>query len=540
MIIRLSFLLLTFLATIFSARAQAERPKLVVNIVISQMRYDYMSRFRHNFAERGFRTLINDGASCTNAYYNFTITNTPAGISTIVSGSNPSSHGIVAEQWINYTNNEMIDVIADPKVLAIGCDESDGKFSPHRLTASTIGDEMRQRDPNSRVISVALDPTSAILSGGYMASGAYWLDMRQGTWSTSNYYHTNLQDWIKNFNKAEHAQTQAATEWVISLPRDKYVLSQSTDIKTQSEKSGISFDIFSRKSAPDCKRLLDTPFGDDLVTNFAIGALVNEKMGQGSSTDMLFITFDSPRYIGRKYGTESVEIEDTYYRLDKNIADLLTAAESQVGKENLLVVVTSDHGASDPCYPTSNIPSGIFEPKQFAVLVNGFLGAQYGVNDWVVAYMNNQIYLNRSLIYTSGLNLVEMQHKVVSFATQFRGVVQAMSATALQNNSYTGTVGKMQNSYYQRHSGDILVNFLPGWIEGLEGNECLSSAGTGYEYDTHVPLFWYGKNISHNTIYDVVDMCDVAPTMSHILRIDNPNTTTGRTIEKIHSRFTDN
>lgn len=515
-----------------SSAITRQRPRLVVNIVVSQMRYDYLLRFADNFGEKGFHALVREGALCTRAAYDYAVTTTGPGLATISTGTNPATHGVIGEKWFNYTTGELIELGIDRKAFTTGSDEYDGQYSPRTLIASTVGDQLKLISKDSKVVSVALDPRSAVVMGGHSADGAYWLNPRDGRWVTSSYYSTLLPEWVIQFNDKNIATLYSSEQWTISKPLRCYHNEEFRDISVDTTK-GISFEFLTRKKY-DYDRLATSPGGNTLVKDFAQQAMIYEGLGNDDDApDILNVVFDATRRIGEKYGTGSIEVEDAYYRLDQDLAGFLEFLDTQVGRDKLLVVLTSDHGASDPIRLNAKMPCGVFDGMQFTALLSGFLGAQLGPQqNWLERYENRQIYLNRSLIYQQGHNLEDVQNRVANFVIQFSGVSQALTATALQNGHFTGGIlGKMQNSYFPRNSGDVMINLMPGWIELTEGK--LSDGGSPYNYDTHVPLIWYGGVVGSLDVDRDVNMTDVAPTIADILGIAPPQAATGMPIREI-------
>ena len=536
------FSLLACLTTAAATQAAPAPPKLVVQIVVSQMRYDYLQRFGHNFAENGFNAFLRNGVTCTNARYGYMNTTTPAGLATLTTGSDPCSHGILSEHWIDYTTNGDVRLIEDDRYFGVGCVETDGQYSPAKLSVSTLGDELKKNDPRSKVVSLALHPASAIVAGGNLADAAYWFDIHRGNWSTSTYYLQRLPNWVEKYNEQRAVDAYNDRVWNISLPPSSYVCTEHSDIVPDSVRrngSGFSLSaLFRQKPDVDYAKLSVTPVGTDMLTDFAKQTVVYENLGKDEHPDLLLITVDPTRDISESYGTESMENEDAYYRLDRNLADLMEYIGVQVGKENVLFVLTSDHGASDTYREGGKMPGGLFNVMQFKVLINGFLNTQYGTATWVVDYDNRSLYLNRRIVFEKNLSLAEMQTKAAAFALQFRGVSEAVTATALQNSHFSGgALSKIQKGFYPKHSGDIVINLMPGWIE--DTGDRVSTSGSLYEYEAPVPLLWYGPGLGKETIHDPVDMTDVAPTLARILGINRPDVATGREIIPLTTKYTD-
>lgn len=503
------------------------------------MRYDYLTRFSGSMSDFGFRRMLANGTNYTNSRFGYMFTQTAPCIATISTGSQPSQHGIIGDGWMNYTTNEDIDAIFDKTVQGVGCNEDEGQFSPRNLVVSTVADELKRNYDNSKVVSIALDPQGAILSGGYSPDGAYWFDERYGGFVTSTYYKQVLPNWVMNFNKSPLKDDYAAKLWHITKPVESYFYKNASAILLDSTKK-FSFDAFFKSKNRDMSRLKETPFGNSYIKDFAIATIKNDSLGNDNIPDLLILNFGSGKFITEKYGVESTEIEDSYYKLDQDIAEIIDYLENNLGKDNFVVVLTGDHGTSDNVRTDRGASSGKFNAMQFRVLISGFLGATLGVEDWVSGYKNRQIYLNRRLIYEKGLSLSDIQSRVATFALQFGGVAHAVTATSLQNNYYgKGIQQRIQNSFFPKYSGDVIINLLPGWIE-LENEDASwvsSSAGSPYEYDTHVPLIWYGKNIESNVVHHPVDMTNVAPTISEILGITHPNASEGTALTEIVTKL---
>lgn len=524
-------------------------PKLVVQIVVSQMRYDYLERFGSNFSSNGFHSFYSDGMTFTNARYGYMITTTQAGLATISTGANPSIHGITGEYWINSTTGRKEYTIIDSSVNGIGCDLGVGNFSPANLDISTLGDKLIQSDSMSRVVSIAIDPASAVISGSSNAQ-TYWLDRGRGKWISSTAYFPQLKPWVEKYNNEDHNSVYSEMDWNPYHPISLYKNTQSYII--ESNRRGIksfSFEKFkqffeksfsdgvtvtqqSRSSSKwiDFSKKLYTPVGNRIVCDFASKIITEEQLGKGEHTDLLTICFDSPRYISELFGPESIELEDCYYQLDRDLNLLLQSIFSQFDSQDVVVMLSSDHGSSNSVREGDKY---LFDRSSYMMIMNAFLSAQYEPGNWVIDYHNRQLYLNRSMIYNYGINLEEVQNKVAAFSLQYRGVSHAITSTALQNGYFgSGYAAAMYNSFYPRRAGDITINLMPGWIEE-DGGIC-SSSGSLYEYDTHVPLMFRGGNIEQGVaVSRKVDMTSIAPTLARIMGIEIPDASEGTLIEEI-------
>jgi len=518
--------LLTFAATVSAIPVQAApKPKLIVNIVVSQMPYDYLRQMSSNFSGGGFRRFMEQGLSFGQASYGFAKSVSPATLATLTTGVCPDMHGIVGTEWIDYTTNKSVSLIADPKASGLGGDADAGRYSPVNLIVPTLGDKLRRENPGSKVVTIALDPVSAVVMGG-RGGDVYWMDANRGEWMSSTAYMSSLPEWVDNYNRTHAAREMLDYRWTPLLSPERYTFTKSTviDLGHGTGRAGQNAQASAKTSAAaseksiarDCAALLRTPAGNTLVAEMAKQAVTYEKLGQDSDPDILNICFDTPRYVGEMYGSRSMEVEDMFCRLDGDIASLVSFIEAQVPLRDVLFVLTSDHGAN---------PEGGSEERfngdMFRMLVNGLLSAQYGPYDWVSGFYDGELYLDHDYILSHDYDLAQLQNKLASFAVQFGGVAHALSASTLSGSYFgSGYARMMQRSFYPKRSGDILLNLMPGW--SIETPDVLSSAGTMYDYDTHVPLMLLGSAITPGQVRAQVDMCSVVPTLAHILDISPP------------------
>lgn len=525
-------------------------PKLVVQIVVSQMRYDVLERFESNFGSSGFKSFSTDGMVFTNARYGYMLTTTQAGLATIATGANPSIHGITGDYWINPTNGSREFMFADSRVRGLGSDAGSGRYSHANLDISALGDKLSQSDSLSKVISIALDPASAVIAGSASAQ-TYWLDNGRGSWISSTAYFDALKPWVADYNDKGHSSLYAEIDWTPRLPLTSYKNTQTHIyerrlIRTASFSNAKFTELFDktytqsqdRRSRPsgkwvDYSTKIYTPVGNKLVVDFASRAIDEEQLGKDEHTDLLTICFDSPRYISEMFGPESVELEDCYYQLDRDLGQLLQYIFGQFDKEDVVVMLSSDHGSSQSIVDQDKF----FDPARYMMLVNAFLSAQYEPGNWVIDYNNRQLYLNRTLIYKYGFSLEEVQNKVASFSLQYRGISHAISSTSLQNGYFgSGYAAAIYNSFYPRRAGDLTINLMSGWIEKTDTKRSVS--GSHYEYDTHVPLMFRGGRMRGGaTVNQEVDMTSIAPTLARIMGIEIPDASVTDRIDAITNLY---
>lgn len=517
-----------------------EKPRLVVQIIVCQMRYDYLLQYSDKFGGEGFRLLISEGTVCRNARFNYLLTQSHPGAATIATGTTPSIHGIVSNSWFSRSKEERINSVSDERVSTIGGSYFQGKYSPKNLITSTIGDELRISSPNSKVFGVALEPAHAILLSGHNAHGAFWFDQERGNWITSSHYMDSLPKWVLDFNGKALSDLYLSREWTLVNPIKQYTEADTTRVldsqsrsRLRSKLNALVRGIVPQKKTRSYSGLLENPFGISLTKDFAIATIVGQNLGKDEHTDFLAIAFTPTRNIGQIYGPGSVELEDTYIRLDSELAHFISFLNSEIGRQNYLLILTSDQGASSA--PThiqrSKIPGGFFEPHKSMALLGSYLNIVYGTGNWVRGYHEKQIYLNQRLIEDSNLSLADFQQRVASFMLQFTGVANAVTGTTLQSSNFTsGILEKFQNSYNPRRSGDVIINLEPGWVEN---SGTLSSSNSPYSYDTHVPLIWYGWKVRRRQIHTPVNMWDIAPTLSSLIGIGWPNASTGTPIKEL-------
>ena len=511
------FLMLCVLAVL---PVKAARPRLVVQIVVGSMRADDIDRYAAHFGEGGFRRLTDGGACYAGARYDCQQTTTPVSLATLTTGALPSTHGVIGSRWQDYTDNTTVWL-------------TDGRQGPgpYHLIAPTLGEALLHHAPDGRCVTVAAEPESAVVMGG-RTEQVYWLDTKHCGWVTSYYYAPEVPEWVARSNRERYNLSYVAGEWRTLYDRSSYRNTRHWDIVLTGQGKGRT-DAGPRRLTltDDCERLLYTPAGNSAVLAFAKQLIVQNKLGADDEPDLLNICLDASRRIAEAYGPESVEVEDMYYRLDRDLDDFLTFLFAQVPEEEVLVVLASDHGTS-PSYDLAATAADRFNARQFEVIVNGFMNVRYGVGDWVTDYTGNCIWLNHNLIYERGLNLAEVQNEVAIFAMQVGGVSHALAATAMRTSYFgSGYARRLQNSFYPRRSGDVVLNLMPGWIE--ERERCWSSSGSMYGYDTEVPLIFYGAGIAPRRIRRPVDMTAVAPTVARLLEIPEPSASEGDPMEEI-------
>jgi len=554
-------------------------PRLVVGIVVDQMRYDFLTRFWDRFGDDGFKRLVGEGFSFGNARFDYVPTTTCPGHASIYTGAPPSVHGIIGNDWFARAPVDAeVYCAADPAVKLVGGSASSstksGQRSPRNMLTTTVADEIKLASRmQSIVVGISEKDRAAIMPAGHLADAAYWLDDASGEWVTSTYYYRNdknaeapeLPAWVKNFNSENSAEKYLGRpeingEWNTLLDISSY--EESTDDDSPYEKSiggkdeatgeyrkpvfpYVLKDVLAQ-NPDDTKgfygRLITaTPFGNSLTKDFALAAVKGAGLGKDGVTDFLAVSFSSTDIIGHYYGPRSIEVEDTYLRLDRDIAALLESLDRLVGEGNYLVFLTADHGVVDVplSLEDAGVPAGYFtEDDELINLLNAHLGEVFGAGreKLVLAYSNQQVYLDRGLIRSKlRASVADVQRETADFLLTLPGVADAVTATELSGADFTtGARALVDSGYNMKRSGDVAVIMEPAWIEykaryGKRG----TTHGAPYAYDTHVPLIFYGWKIRRGSSMRPVNITDAAPTVSALLGIPFPNGATGQPLVEL-------
>ncbi len=533
----INFIILFFF-NISTAQNQFNKPpSLVVGIVIEKMRYEMLLRYWDSFGENGFKKIINKGSFCTQTHHNYLITQNSVGQASIVTGTYPSYHGIISNTWYDRLKNITIECSDESKFNMINGKISMGNYTPKNILSSTIGDELKlATNDSSKVLSISLNPISAVISGGKLADYAFWFNVKDGTWITGNYYNDSLPNWVTEFNNKDFQNIYIRRNWASmhslgnnykkSLPDNSRF-----EIGFRNYRNTFPYDLsYLRNRSGNFKYLKYTPFGNTYTKDFAISSIIGEDLGKDEFTDFLTISFSASNYCGELFGPRSVEMEDIFLRLDKDIEHLISFLDNEIGIENTLIYITSDRGVSDVPeylnYKKQN--AGVFDGEKAITLLNSYLSVLHYDGEWIKSYNSKQIYFNQHLIDQSNIDLKELQTKVANFMVQFTGVANALPASTINSTNFeSGINKKIQNSYHQKRSGDVMINLEPGWIEK---NNHVTKSGSGYNYDTHVPLIWYGWKVTNKRIDKPVEIIDIAPTISWILKITSPNASIGNPV----------
>jgi predicted AlkP superfamily pyrophosphatase or phosphodiesterase len=541
---RAFFSLLVIIMSLFNCihtKAQTKKPKLVVGIVIDQMRYDYLTRYAERYGEDGFNRILKNGFSLENAHYNFMPTYTAPGHASIFTGTTPSSHGIISNNWYDKSLKKSIYCVSDTNYKTIGNTGTVGEKSPKRMLTTTISDQLHlAQNMQGKTIGVSIKDRAAILSAGHSANAAYWYDAgAKNQWITSSYYLEKLPNWVKKFNEQNKANSYLNDTWNTLYDIKTYAQSRADDNLFEKNLNGQEKPVFPkdlkklRNDNGDFDLIKTVPAGNTLTVDFAKAAIKGEKLGKTAFTDFLTVSFSATDYIGHRYGVAAVETEDTYLRLDKDLATFFNFLDAEVGKGNYTLFLTADHAAVHvPSYLKSlKIPAHYLDIQGFKNYISVITQKYFNSKALIENISNYQIFLDKEKIESLGLDKNTVAQKLADEVVNFDNIYKAFSARTLQTTNFTdGIMNSLQNGYNQKFSGDVLMIPYPATlINGAKG----TSHGSGYSYDTHVPLIFYGYGIKKGKSLKKYDITDIAPTIANLLKIEAPNGTSGKIIEEV-------
>jgi len=533
---------------VFSQNAPAQ-PKLIVGIVVDQMRYDFLYRYKAKYGPGGFNRLLREGFSCENTHYNFVPTFTGPGHAAIYTGTTPAVNGIIANDWWDPAWHKHRYVTTDTTVMPVppGITKKTGQHSPQVLLSTTITDELRlSNNFKSKVVGVCLKDRASILPAGHIPNACYWFDDKSGNWITSSYYQpkdTSLPGWVQDFNARRLPDLYMSKTWD-RLPIGAYDESFQNWDKyddgkySRNLKGGFPHDLPALKKLEGYGVLRFTPYGNTLTLDFARETLEKMDMGADEVCDFLCLSFSSPDYCAHQFGIHAEETQDVYLKLDLELAGFLDYLDKKFGKNNVLVFLTADHGGAEtPSYLVDlNIPAGVFDESKLEETLEQVITAQLGLTgNFIHEASNQQIWLNWEAIDDLDMNPEEVAGIIIQYLHAQPGVYDAFTrAELMMLPADYPFAPELRRGIHPRRSGDIIFQLDPAWHPD---DNLFKTGGTthgsSYPYDTHVPLLWYGWRVKPGETYAPVNITDIAPTLAAMLRIMEPNGTTGKVIEEL-------
>lgn len=536
-----SLLLAAILAMPAMAQNPFRRPKLVVGVVVDQMRWDYLYRYQERFGDNGFKRLMREGFNCENTMLNYIPAVTAIGHTSIYTGSVPAIHGIAGNDF--HIDGKQTYCTDDAAVATVGSNSDAGKMSPHNLKVTTIGDELHlATNYRSKIISVSLKDRASILPGGHTADGAYWFDAETGNFITSTYYRKDLPGWLKQFNDRQLAKHYLSQDWETLYPTESYKNSTADNNSYENPFPGAdtpTMPVATSKlmDSEGLGLIRNTPYGNTLTIDLALAAIDGERLGNRGETDMLAVSLSSTDYIGHQFGTYAIETEDTYLRLDRDIARLLAALDQKIGKGEYLLFLTADHAAAHnfKFLTDKGIPAGGWDIRKTKAALNSHLKAEFKTDcNLVSGLLNYQIFLDNEKIDSLGISKENVVAAAIDYIKRGEGVYCAVE----QENAGTATLpspikNRIVNGYYPGRSGEIQIIMQPGWY-GLESEATGGTDhGVWHPYDTHVPLIFFGSGINPGATFTPVEITDIAATVCALLHIQMPDGCIGKPVTEL-------
>jgi len=520
------------------------RPKLVVGIVVDQMRWDYLYRYYDRYQSTGFKRLLSEGFSCENTQVDYIPTFTAPGHSCIYTSSVPAINGMAGNDFTIQATGKTMYCTEDTSVQTVGSTSSAGKMSPRNLLTTTVTDELKlATNFRSKVIGIALKDRGGILPAGHSADAAYWFDDKTGNWITSTYYMKDLPQWVKDFNDQKLAETYLKLDWTPLYPINTYLQSTPDDNKYEGKFKGTDAPTLPVKTSAIYKGNLglirSTPYGNTITLDLAVAAINAEQLGQHNVTDFLAVSLSTPDYVGHQFGINAVEIEDIYLRLDREIASFLTYLDAKVGKGNYTVFLTADHGAAHNTafLNDHNIPAGVWDDGATLKDLNKYLQEKYKEERVVLNLGNYQVNLNYAVIKSEKLDEEAIKKDCIDYLQKLPYVAFAVDMSKAQTANIPEQLRtRIINGYNIKNSGVIQIILEPAWFTGHgsgDSGPTGTTHGTWNPYDNHIPLVFMGWGIQHGSLTRETHMTDIAATVAALLHIQAPNGCIGQPISEV-------
>jgi predicted AlkP superfamily pyrophosphatase or phosphodiesterase len=532
----LTILVVLLITTIMTG--QSDKPKLVVGIVVDQMRYEYLQRFKNHYSENGFKKLMREGFFAKNTHFSYIPTYTGPGHASVFTGTTPANHGIISNNWYDKEINKSVYCVQDDDMNSVGSLDSAGKMSPQRMLTTTIADQNRLHTQfRGKTFGISLKDRGAILPAGHTANAAYWFNGGdEGKFISSSFYMEKLPKWVKDFNKDTD---QYFKLWETIKPIESYIESGS-DLNNYEngfkgkENATFPYDLLSLKDSNDNFDILkDTPFGNDMLTDFAMSLIENENLGQDMDTDFLTLSYSSTDYVGHNFGVNSKEIQDTYVRLDLNLAEFIQFLNEKIGKNNYTLFLTSDHGAVHvPSYLSDKkIPSGYFNTKQLRRNIFQIVKERFGDSNLIEGFSSNEIFFDYEELEKQEVKADDLQEALYYHLLQYDKIDRVYTRNMLKySNASNSFESAIENGFHPKRSGDVIYILEPAVISYSKKG---STHGSYLSYDTQAPLLFYGNGVNKKQSFERYHIKDIAPTIAALLGIAQPNGTTGKIIVEV-------
>jgi len=519
--------------------AGSSQPKIIIGMMVDQMRWDYLYRFQNRYTEGGFKRLLREGFSCENTLIDYSPTVTACGHTCVYTGSVPAITGIIGNEWFDREKGKVIGCVDDESVTIVGSPGGTAQ-SPHNNLSTTITDQLRiATNYQSKTVGIAIKDRASILPAGHAATAAFWFNSADGNFITSTYYMQELPDWAKRFNEKKVIDTYYEHDWETLFPIQTYTLSTTDNKEYENVVNGDASPVFPHRlkqfKGKNYGAVRTTPFGNTLTFDFAKSAIEGYNLGGGKFTDFLAISLSSPDAIGHTYGPNSIEQEDDFLRLDRELSVFFSYLDKRFGKGNYLYFITADHAVSEsPGYYLDNkMPAGAIDDKELANLENG-LKEKFSIEKPILGYSNDQIYMNWGDFDKKSIDHKEVEYFIKGVLLKSPGIANVVATGSLGTASLPDPLKTMLiKGYNVKRGGDFDIIPQPAWKNGsLKG----ASHGTWYPYDAHIPLIWMGWKIKPGFTNRVIAMSDISPTLAALLHIQMPSGSIGTPIIEITNK----
>jgi len=512
---------LSLAAAAFSAAAPIapHKPKLILAVVVDQFRYDYLQRFKADYTS-GLKRVLEQGAVFDDAHHEHFPTITAIGHSTFLSGATPSISGIVGNEWYERETGKTVTSVSDPATKLLGGAAGAEGSSPWRLLSSTLGDELKMSGQESRLIGVSIKDRAAILPAGHMADGAYWFDNKSGHWVSSTYYRDALPDWVQKINDAKPASHAENGVW--------YPLGAKPETSKAFCRMGAA-----EGATPKCPSLEASPWGNEMIEEFAEHALIAEKLGHHTGTDILSVSFSSNDYVGHEKGPDSPEVRDISIRTDRVLGKLLDYVDRNVGLANVVFVMTADHGVTTvpEVNAARHMTGGRNSLPNYLKAMNDALIAKYGPGKWVEANNSTSVYLNSKLIDEKKLDSADVEKTAAEAARALPHIFRVYTREQILNNQVLDDYisRAVRNGFYRPRSADVIT--IPDAFYLFQATG--TSHGTPFNYDSHVPVIFMGPGLKAGHYYQHIAVNDIAPTLAAMVGVEAPSGSVGRVLQEM-------
>lgn len=515
-----------------------DRPKLVIGIVVDQMRWDYLYRYYNKYSEGGFKRLLNKGFSFENTMLPYTPAVTGAGHACLYTGSVPAVHGIVGNEWIERSTGEYMYCAQDKTVQTVGSFSNQGQMSPRNMLTTTVGDELRlATNFKSRVFGIALKDRGSILSAGHSANAAYWFDDSTGNWITSSYYMNSLPQWVQKYNAEKKPDSLMRQPWTLINKSNEYDQSTADDKPYErllpGENKSVFPHNFSSAGGKNYYRFRFSPYGNSFTLDFAKQLIARERLGASGQTDMLCVSLSSTDYMGHQFGPQSQEAEDTYIRLDKELEAFFKMLDISIGVNQYVLFLSADHGSphTPEFMKEEKLPGGVLSGYTLLQDLNKELSEKFKVDNLLLRYVEYQFVFDKKKMEAAAINEREAHAFLVSSLMKRPEVTHAFSYLNFHETILPAFLKeRFAAGYFPKRSGDVQFILKSQYTDYLPSG---TDHGSWYPYDSHIPLLFYGWGIKPGKTNRETYMSDVAGTIAAMLHIQMPSGSVGKVLSEI-------